>query len=62
MGWTHKLLLSSLKSEPLQDEIEKEGGIKLIYIAPPFDVNADFSMGRKYQQIHYRTLSIPFST
>jgi len=46
MGWTNKLLLSSLKSEPLQDEIEKEGGIKLIYIAPPFDVNADFSMGR----------------
>ena len=24
--------------------IEKQGGIKLIYIDPPFDVGADFSM------------------
>ena len=30
----------SLNSE----EIEKQGGIKLIYIDPPFDVGADFSM------------------
>lgn len=50
-GWTNKLIwgdnkliLSSLKSGPLRDEIEKEGGIKLIYIDPPFDVGADFSM------------------
>jgi hypothetical protein len=28
----------------LRDEIEKQGGIKLIYIDPPFDVGADFSM------------------
>src|SRR5690606_4959169 len=26
------------------DEIEKQGGLKLIYIDPPFDVGADFSM------------------
>lgn len=50
-GWTNKLIwgdnkliLSSLKSGPLREEIEKEGGIKLIYIDPPFDVGADFSM------------------
>jgi len=50
-GWTNKLIwgdnkliLSSLKNGALRDEIEKEGGIKLIYIDPPFDVGADFSM------------------
>ncbi len=50
-GWTNKLIwgdnkliLSSLKSGPLRDEIEKQGGLKLIYIDPPFDVGADFSM------------------
>lgn len=50
-GWTNKLIwgdnkliLSSLKSGPLREEIEKAGGLKLIYIDPPFDVGADFSM------------------
>ena len=50
-GWTNKLIwgdnkliLSSLKNGPLRDEIERQGGIKLIYIDPPFDVGADFSM------------------
>lgn len=50
-GWTNKLIwgdnkliLSSLKNGPLREEIEQEGGIKLIYIDPPFDVGADFSM------------------
>ena len=50
-GWTNKLIwgdnkfvLSSLKSGPLRDEIEANGGIKLIYIDPPFDVGADFKM------------------
>ena len=28
----------------MRDEIEKQGGIKLIYIDPPFDVGADLSM------------------
>ena len=40
----NKLILSSLKNGPLRDDIEKQGGIKLIYIDPPFDVGADFSM------------------
>lgn len=40
----NKLILSSLKSGPLRQEIENQGGIKLIYIDPPFDVGADFSM------------------
>jgi len=50
-GWTNKLIwgdnkiiLSSLKNGPLREAIEKEGGIKLIYIDPPFDVGANFSM------------------
>src|ERR1700688_4416136 len=28
----------------MREEIDKHGGIKLIYIDPPFDVGADFSM------------------
>jgi len=50
-GWTNKLIwgdnkliLSSLKNGPLRKDIEEQGGIKLIYIDPPFDVGADFSM------------------
>ncbi|MGI9255605.1 MAG: DNA methyltransferase [Salinispira sp.] len=50
-GWTNKLIwgdnkliLSALKNGPLRDDIEAQGGLKLIYIDPPFDVGADFSM------------------
>jgi len=50
-GWTNKLIwgdnkliLSSLKNGPLREEIEAQGGLKLIYIDPPFDVGADFTM------------------
>lgn len=50
-GWTNKLIwgdnkliLSSLKNGALREEIDAQGGIKLIYIDPPFDVGADFSM------------------
>ncbi len=50
-GWTNKLIwgdnklvLSSLKNGPLRQEIEAAGGLKLIYIDPPFDVGADFSV------------------
>src|SRR5208283_5123976 len=50
-GWTNKLIwgdnkliLSSLKNGTIREEIERNGGIKLIYIDPPFDVGADFSM------------------
>ena len=50
-GWTNKLIwgdnkliLSSLKNGPMREEIESQGGLKLIYIDPPFDVGADFSM------------------
>jgi len=53
-GWTNKLIwgdnkliLSSLKNGPLREEIEAQGGLKLIYIDPPFDVGADFSMDIK---------------
>ncbi|MFA7142105.1 MAG: site-specific DNA-methyltransferase [Candidatus Paceibacterota bacterium] len=40
----NKLILSSLRNGPLRKQIEAEGGLKLIYIDPPFDVGADFSM------------------
>ena len=50
-GWANKLIrgdnkliLSSLKNGPLREEIERQGGLKLIYIDPPFDAGADFSM------------------
>jgi DNA modification methylase len=50
-GWNNKLIwgdnkliLSSLKNGPMRDEIKKQGGIKLIYIDPPFDVGADFNI------------------
>ena len=50
-GWTNKLIwgdnsliLSSLVNGPMREEIEKAGGLKLVYIDPPFDVGADFSM------------------
>lgn len=50
-GWTNKLIwgdnkyiLSSLKNGHLRDQIKEQGGIKLIYIDPPFDVGADFSV------------------
>jgi DNA modification methylase len=50
-GWSNKLIwgdnkliLSSLKNGPLRKQIEAGGGLKLIYIDPPFDVGADFSM------------------
>jgi adenine-specific DNA-methyltransferase len=50
-GWTNKLIwgdnkliLSSLKNGPMRKEIEDAGGLKLIYIDPPFDVGADFSV------------------
>lgn len=50
-GWSNKLIwgdnkliLSSLKAGALRQQIEDAGGLKLIYIDPPFDVGADFSM------------------
>lgn len=50
-GWTNKLIwgdnkliLSSLKSGALRQQIEDAGGLKLVYIDPPFDVGADFSV------------------
>ncbi len=48
-GWSNKLIwgdnkliLSSLANGPVREEIEKQGGLKLIYIDPPFAVGADF--------------------
>ncbi len=49
-GWTNKLIwgdnkliLSSLANGPMRKEIEAQGGLKLIYIDPPFAVGSDFS-------------------
>ena len=51
-GWTNKLIwgdnrliLSSLKNGPLRKEIDDQGGIKLIYIDPPFSAGLDYSIG-----------------
>lgn len=53
-GWTNKLIwgdnkliLSSLINGHLREEIEREGGVRLIYIDPPFAVGADFSFDIK---------------
>ena len=50
-GWTNKLIwgdnklvLSSLVHGPLRKLIDDAGGLKLVYIDPPFDVGADFSI------------------
>lgn len=50
-GWTNKLIwgdnsliLSALINGPMRNEIEKAGGLKLVYIDPPFDVGSDFSI------------------
>jgi len=50
-GWSNKLIwgdnkyiLSSIKNGPLRNEIEKEGGIKLIYIDPPFSKGQDYTI------------------
>ncbi|WP_236841770.1 hypothetical protein [Bosea sp. PAMC 26642] len=44
-GWSNKLIwgdnklvLSSLKNGPLRKQIENAGGLKLVYIDPPFDI------------------------
>ena len=50
-GWTNKLIwgnnslvLSSLTNGELRNEIEKQGGLKLVYIDPPFNVGDDFEV------------------
>jgi hypothetical protein len=49
-GWSNKLIwgdnkfiLSSMRNGTLRRDIEAQGGIKLVYIDPPFDVGANFS-------------------
>lgn len=48
-GWTNKLIwgdnklvVSSLLNSPMRRAIENVGGLKLVYIDPPFAVGADF--------------------
>jgi len=50
-GWSNKLvwgdnklILSSLVNGPMRQQIDDAGGLKLIYIDPPFDVGSDFSL------------------
>ena len=50
-GWSNKLIwgdnklvLSSLVHGPMRKQIDDAGGLKLVYIDPPFDVGADFSI------------------
>ena len=58
-GWTNKLIwgdnkiiLSSLKNGPMREEIDKHGGIKLIYIDPPFDVRRRLQHGHRNRRRH----------
>jgi adenine specific DNA methylase Mod len=51
MGWSNKLIwgnnnliLSSLLNGPLAEDIKNQGGIKMIYIDPPFNTQSDFSI------------------
>jgi adenine-specific DNA-methyltransferase len=55
-GWTNKLvwgdnklILSSLANGPMRQEIEQQGGLKLIYIDPPFAVGSDFGFNIEIQ-------------
>ena len=50
-GWTNKLIwgdnkyiASSLCYGPMKEEIEQQGGIKLVYIDPPFSVGMDYTI------------------
>lgn len=55
----NKLVLASLINGSAREEIERQGGLKLVYIDPPFDVGADFLMevengaGAKFARIAY---------
>jgi DNA modification methylase len=50
-GWSNKLIwgdnkliLSSMSRGSMRAQIEQAGGLKLVYIDPPFDVGSDFSI------------------
>ena len=50
-GWTNKLIwgdnkliLSSLKNGLMRRDIENQGGLKLVYIDPPFSAGIDYSI------------------
>ena len=50
-GWTNKLIwgdnkliISSLKNGPMRREIENQGGLKLVYIDPPFSAGLDYGI------------------
>ncbi len=50
-GWTNRLIradsadvLAALRAGYLRDEIEAAGGIKLVYLDPPFDAGRDFAI------------------
>jgi DNA modification methylase len=61
-GWTNKLIwgdnklvLAALKNGPLRKPIEQAGGLRLVYIDPPFDVGADFSLNLDVGDDEYLT-------
>ena len=72
-GWTNKLIwgdnkliLSSLANGSMRAEIEAQGGLKLIYIDPPFAVGADFGFNieiggetAEKKTIHHRRNRLP---
>jgi hypothetical protein len=48
----NKLILSSLANVPMREEIKQQGGLKLIYIDPPFAVGADFGFDIQIPSTH----------
>ncbi len=48
----NKFLLSSITCRLLKEEIDNAGGIKLIYIDPPFDVGSNFYIDRNAKDIN----------
>lgn len=51
----NRLVLSSLLNGPARKEIDAHGGIKLIYIDPPFNTGADFFMDLEAGRGGYKT-------
>ena len=62
-GWTNKLIwgdnreiIASLNKGPLRSEIEDQGGVKLIYIDPPFNTGNDsFNYNDKFNHSTWLT-------
>ncbi|MDR2198156.1 MAG: site-specific DNA-methyltransferase [Deltaproteobacteria bacterium] len=53
----NRLALRVLKTDGFREEIEREGGIKLVYIDPPFDCGVIYSAGIELRKKTERTVN-----